>query len=517
MPQEWYYTKGDQKYGPVTVEKLKELAASGQLHQSDHLWQEGMKQWAKAGAVSGLFSEVQAVPPPLPPTTSRQDELNTSPKESSPSSTYQTTNESNTPLDFLTSMSVKDLSNSNASSNRQTITSKIPSRAIMPLCWLGVILFAVAAVWYTYTWDKARRIKSAIAIGGAFWNKGEKDKAVEEYKQVLDSLVAGSDASILYQRVIDYYVGMKDLVSAKIHIKAAKSRGIAVADLEEPTYDKQPKLITTVSNTGNADQGGITKPETSNLNSDERKWGFLDKTGKIVINFQYDDVLPFSQGLCAALRDGKWGYIDKQGYTVIDFQYDTADRFSEGVAFVTKAKERLCIDTKGQKLFTHQFDHCNAFSEGLAVVETSIGKNKNICGVIDKTGAVILKPYSYSEISSFSNGVAIVRYGHGPLETCSYGLIDKSGNLIMEPQNFHIAEFHDGVAIITAGVGSGNGIQWGIINTNGRFVVPLQQQLGFLSFSFSEGLVPFHSNSSRAGYINTNGQIAISLEKVDDV
>ena len=43
------------------------------------------------------------------------------------------------------------------------------------------------------------------------------------------------------------------------------------------------------------------------------KWGFIDKTGKIIINPQFDEVDFFSEGLCAVKIGNKWGYIDKKG------------------------------------------------------------------------------------------------------------------------------------------------------------------------------------------------------------
>ncbi len=47
------------------------------------------------------------------------------------------------------------------------------------------------------------------------------------------------------------------------------------------------------------------------------KWGYIDKTGKIIIDPQYDDAWPFSEGLAAVMivdeETGKWGYIDKTG------------------------------------------------------------------------------------------------------------------------------------------------------------------------------------------------------------
>lgn len=55
MASQWYYTKSGQRQGPVGSEKLKELAASGQLAPTDLAWKEGMTQWAEASKIKGLF------------------------------------------------------------------------------------------------------------------------------------------------------------------------------------------------------------------------------------------------------------------------------------------------------------------------------------------------------------------------------------------------------------------------------------------------------------------------------
>jgi len=44
-----------------------------------------------------------------------------------------------------------------------------------------------------------------------------------------------------------------------------------------------------------------------------RKWGFVDKAGKMVIPAQYDNVLSFSNGLAEVSVGKKWGYIDNTG------------------------------------------------------------------------------------------------------------------------------------------------------------------------------------------------------------
>ncbi|WP_308575635.1 WG repeat-containing protein [uncultured Fusobacterium sp.] len=66
------------------------------------------------------------------------------------------------------------------------------------------------------------------------------------------------------------------------------------------------------------------------------KWGYIDKTGKIVIPFEYDKANDFSGGLAAVEKNGKWGYIDRTGKIVIPFEYDKANDFSEGLAAVEK-------------------------------------------------------------------------------------------------------------------------------------------------------------------------------------
>jgi len=50
-----------------------------------------------------------------------------------------------------------------------------------------------------------------------------------------------------------------------------------------------------------------------NLND---KWGFIDKTGKEVIELKYDELLDFDNGLAMVKLNNKWGFIDKTGKEV---------------------------------------------------------------------------------------------------------------------------------------------------------------------------------------------------------
>jgi hypothetical protein len=66
MSTEFFYTRGGQRFGPVSGEELKKKAVSGDLSPSDLIWREGMENWAQAVRVKGLFPAVPAQPPELP-------------------------------------------------------------------------------------------------------------------------------------------------------------------------------------------------------------------------------------------------------------------------------------------------------------------------------------------------------------------------------------------------------------------------------------------------------------------
>ena len=49
---------------------------------------------------------------------------------------------------------------------------------------------------------------------------------------------------------------------------------------------------------------------------------------------QFDDAMPFSEGLARVAIGDRWGYIDKSGEYVINLQFDDAKSFEDGLACV---------------------------------------------------------------------------------------------------------------------------------------------------------------------------------------
>lgn len=184
-------------------------------------------------------------------------------------------------------------------------------------------------------------------------------------------------------------------------------------------------------------------------------WGFIDRSGKAVIPFQYDSVRDFSEGLAPVIMGNdhdpasapeKWGAINKSGKLVVPMKYERLGGFhEERSAFLRKGKWGY-IDKSGKEVIAAKYDEAYDFSEGLAAVNIgrkSGGQNeqKGKWGFIDKNGKVIV-PIRYEEIGSFHQGLAAVRSGG------KWGYIDKSGKIIVAPQFDYAGDFSGGFAAL---------------------------------------------------------------------
>lgn len=64
VPEQWYYTQGGQRSGPVTEDELRQRVSSGKLQPTDLVWRKGMAEWQKAVDVGILPPSGPDVPKP---------------------------------------------------------------------------------------------------------------------------------------------------------------------------------------------------------------------------------------------------------------------------------------------------------------------------------------------------------------------------------------------------------------------------------------------------------------------
>ena len=206
--------------------------------------------------------------------------------------------------------------------------------------------------------------------------------------------------------------------------------------------------------------------------NDDGLWGVIDKTGALVLTYQYDWFWgSFYNGRASGMDrsvDSIWssmGYIDISGEFVIAPQYDWAYDFSDGWARVSKTTEQNeyptggFIDTEGNTVMPFLYGWLDDFSEGLAVAaaDGSWAYGYNF-GYIDKTGETIV-PFEYDYVTSFYEGKA-----YGEKDEIAY-MFEKTNLTATPPPASDISVIVDGKTLsfdVPPQI------------TNGRTLVPLR-------------------------------------------
>ena len=234
------------------------------------------------------------------------------------------------------------------------------------------------------------------------------------------------------------------------------------------------------------------------------KWGFIDRTGKVVIEAKYDGVDHFSEGLAGVTVGDKSGYIDRTGRIVIELKFDMARPFREGLALVVVDEKWIYIDRQGQYRIPPRFDSADDFHEGLAVVVVG---EKN--GFIDRTGRVVIEP-KYSYAGRFSEGLALVKIepeGEEGEAKRLLGFIDRTGKLVIElgAEFTGASRFSDGLAVVRSRDGKA-----GFIDRDGKLVIPCRYDSVDLFSEHRKGLARVsHPEQGTATFIDKTGAVAI--------
>ena len=181
--------------------------------------------------------------------------------------------------------------------------------------------------------------------------------------------------------------------------------------------------------------------------------GFVDKTGKTVVNAQFETAYSFRGGFARIWREGVAGFIDKTGTIKINPQFNAVGNFYEDKAAFSDGKQWGYINTKGGYAINPMFDDAGRFSNGLAAV-----KQGKAFGYIDKTGKLAINP-QFDGASPFSDGLAAVRAGG------KSGYINKNGKYEINTQFEYAGDFSNGTAIVCSVD------KWGFINKKGQYVV----------------------------------------------
>jgi hypothetical protein len=156
----------------------------------------------------------------------------------------------------------------------------------------------------------------------------------------------------------------------------------------------------------------------------DKKFGYIDGSGKIVVKPQFESVGYFVDGLAwAKTGDDKVGFINKTGEWVIKPQYSVGKEFdpSTGLARIKNGDAWGYVNKEGELLSIKDTDTWGDFSDGLAE-----GKKNGKVGFYNSKGEWTIQP-QFEGTRSFKNGYAAAKKGD------KWGMIDKTGSWVIEP------------------------------------------------------------------------------------
>jgi hypothetical protein len=191
---------------------------------------------------------------------------------------------------------------------------------------------------------------------------------------------------------------------------------------------------------------------------------YVDRTGKIVINPQFQSATVFRDGLALVQTSGdnpKWGFINEEGKYVINAQYKEATVFSQGIAWVVADNAApSAINTEGEVKFSlPDAEQVRRFQGGMAAFLVVNEEGEEKWGFVDTDGRIAINP-QFAGVSNFSDGVCAVVNSEG-----KWGFIDKEGKVSISYQFDGAGDFKNGVAIVQSAE------KYGVIDQEGKYTV----------------------------------------------
>ena len=221
----------------------------------------------------------------------------------------------------------------------------------------------------------------------------------------------------------------------------------------------------------NFDEAGTNGRMVFNENG---KYGAIDDDFETVIEPKYDMLYKFQNGTAYAILDGKYGVIDKSGNVKIDFVYDEICPIvggyyvlKDGLYGVASADGTLLIDTVLQEIPRKIYTDYKLIEISKPNSREDASEYSMLYGLIDYDGKVVL-PVEHIGIGGIGDGCISARkaYDKG-------GIYDLNGNELTEFVYRAISTFSEGLAVGSAVNENG---EWSneIINTNGETVFEVE-------------------------------------------
>ena len=195
------------------------------------------------------------------------------------------------------------------------------------------------------------------------------------------------------------------------------------------------------------------------------KWGYMDLSGKMVIEPKFGEAEPYNEDNVAVVYDSElklYGIIDSDGNYKIEPTFDKIKLYGNEIALVMNKKEdkyaAYFVDIQGNRLSDERYDIDvnNHAVDGCIPVKNLQG----FCGYINRDMSPLTE-LKYKDAYDFSNGMAVV-VNQDEL----YGYVDATGKEVI-PCQFEFAVAFGDYDLAAVKV---NG-KWGMIKKDGSYYI----------------------------------------------
>lgn len=226
--------------------------------------------------------------------------------------------------------------------------------------------------------------------------------------------------------------------------------------------------------------------------------GLADENKNIILEPIYEEIRAFSNGIHAIKKNGKWGYVNRDGDLIIDFQFYDAKSFSEHLVApvqITKSPTRWgLIDIQGNEIpisLPRLYSDITEFNKDGIAIGSFFGKK---CILNEKGEAIGNQIYQHLAYDKDTDTIIGVENGN-------LVVIDQFGNIIVKPDDNYTDIYYksDGMYQVT------KNSKGGYMNEEGKLVIGLEFDE---NYAFSEGLA-YVVNDGIGGYINKEGKYVI--------
>ncbi|KAA9338994.1 WG repeat-containing protein [Adhaeribacter soli] len=360
------------------------------------------------------------------------------------------------------------------------------------------------------TWEEQKnRIKRTNTKTGLFSREGKPILPVI-YDEIvylgggLFSVFQGADASV-------FKIDGTEIPSLKHHVPSA---------FHDPRAPKEPIMLVHQRKLGFIDRTGkVVIPMVYESGQDfseglagvylDQKWGYINKANKLEIPATFEGVTPFQKGLAIVKKESLWGIIDRTGKVVTDFIYREISYSTVEDCYILYLEnekfQAFYNPATGKVNPTKGFYMSNTLKDGLRLAVKPVDEFHRIYkkGYVNEEGKIMI-PLDYFDATYFHFGMAAVRQDN------LWGVIDTKGKTIIPFMFERIEILAPDLIKVGQLPGRTGPMVYGLINKSGEEITPIvYTHIG----PFTNGLAVAGKQNNTA-IINTKGQEVIPMAQI---